>query len=299
MFRKKFEYGWFDVEFTMYGCAYLERSDGKMRYKISSHEEDIYDFIEDAAKNDIFPSRVETLTLKCPVPSGMKEQIAKDVKKELAKELQKKYQKDFFVELYKIADDVQNNSAKESLWQKVDELEGYFDEEQLQQFENMVEYCYSCRKLFKEEYNALMQWLKEERINMNDTTRSKDLFEKTFYGTACVQDGKMHYIINTQKGRIYREIHTAEEKRLPVMPIYKRIYGYNYTYKLTDATNDYKLALQEYCKAESTTEIMKLKNSDIELVGDYQEIIDRIQKQYSENAVLTLKRYLYHWGYIK
>ena len=91
---KKAELGWFDVEFTMYGCAYLDRTDDRMRYKISSKEEDIYDFIELAARDDIFPSKIETLTLKCPVPMGTKDLIANDVKKELAKELRKKYQKE-------------------------------------------------------------------------------------------------------------------------------------------------------------------------------------------------------------
>ena len=44
--RRRAELGWFDVEFTMYGCAYLDIHDNKMRYKVSSREEDIYDFIE-------------------------------------------------------------------------------------------------------------------------------------------------------------------------------------------------------------------------------------------------------------
>ena len=40
---KMAELGWFDVEFTMYGCAYM--FEGKMCYKISSEAKDIYDYM--------------------------------------------------------------------------------------------------------------------------------------------------------------------------------------------------------------------------------------------------------------
>ena len=40
---KMAELGYFDVEFTMYGCAYLEC--GKRYYKVSPEAADIYQFI--------------------------------------------------------------------------------------------------------------------------------------------------------------------------------------------------------------------------------------------------------------
>lgn len=36
------ELGWFDIEFTMYGCAYWQN--GKRYYKLSAYNEKIYDF---------------------------------------------------------------------------------------------------------------------------------------------------------------------------------------------------------------------------------------------------------------
>ena len=67
---KKAALGYFDVEFTMYGCAYW---DGERKYKISPNKEDIYRFIEEANLKEIYPSNVMQYTERCPVPSGMKE----------------------------------------------------------------------------------------------------------------------------------------------------------------------------------------------------------------------------------
>ena len=50
---KMAELGYFPVEFTMYGCAYLNPIDNKMYYKISSEAEKIYDLIERSMLNKI------------------------------------------------------------------------------------------------------------------------------------------------------------------------------------------------------------------------------------------------------
>ena len=45
-FGRKAELGWMEVEFTVYGCAYLDPIENKVLYRVSSHAEDIYQFIE-------------------------------------------------------------------------------------------------------------------------------------------------------------------------------------------------------------------------------------------------------------
>lgn len=42
--QRRAEMGWFDVEFTMYGCAYYQN--GERYYRVSTHDEKIYNFIE-------------------------------------------------------------------------------------------------------------------------------------------------------------------------------------------------------------------------------------------------------------
>ena len=138
--RRMAELGYFDTEFTMYGCAYVESD--RRYYKISPNAEDIYSFIEKSNLQSIFPSNVYEYTKKCPVPAGMKEVIAQDVKMELAKKIRDSFPEEFFVMLANLADDVTDDSAAEYMWSMVDELEGVFDIERLRRFEEQMEYIY-------------------------------------------------------------------------------------------------------------------------------------------------------------
>ena len=86
---KKAMLGWFDVEFIMYGCAYLDPKTDKMCYRISSREEDIYDFVEKSVRYNIYPGKVMSIRKRYPLPSGMKEFVAEEVKRELARTLKR------------------------------------------------------------------------------------------------------------------------------------------------------------------------------------------------------------------
>ena len=109
------ELGYFDAEFSMYGCAYLEN--GKRYYKVSPDAADIYRFIEQSNLRNIFPSNVIQYTKKCAVPAGMQEVIAQDVKVELAKQLAENFPIEFFETLYRLADQVTEDRASALLWQ--------------------------------------------------------------------------------------------------------------------------------------------------------------------------------------
>jgi len=294
---KKAELGWFDVEFTMYGCAYLNLTDSKMYYKVSSRAEDIYTFIEDCAKDDIFPSAVEHLTLKCPVPMGTRELIAQDVKKELAKQLKKQYSKEFFVQLYQIAQEIQNNLAFDILQQESERIEGLFEEEKLKRFEDLVNYSYSCRKLTNESYRNFLAWINEERKSMDDSLISKDVFEKTMYGLAYEDNGKIKYAANAQKDYIYRLAYEKEQQGEFIDPIYERTYWYNYTYRLADVIRDFKEEIKNVCNADYVAKIKNLRGAaDAQIKEKYEVVLNDLREKYGDNAYRTAQRYFSHWN---
>lgn len=294
---KKAELGYFDVEFTMYGCAYLDRTTNKLTFKVSDKAEDIYDFIEYAARDDIFPSAIETLTLKCPVPAGTKELIAKDIKKMLAVELNRKYTKEFFEELYQIADTVQDNYAAEFLWQEAELIEGQFDRELLDRHGELIDYCYSCRKLTKEEYKKLNDWINNERGNMDDDIVEKDIFEKTMYGIAYEEQGKISYIHNAQREYIYEMTYTLEQKGVCVTPILSKTYWYNYEYRLPDVIKDYKALMHRELNEKYCNKIKELKEGNRVISADeFQSIIEKARNNLGESCATTLSRYGYRWG---
>lgn len=294
---KKAEFGYFDVEFTMYGCAYLEKRTEKMNYRVSDQADDIYHFIEMAARQDIYPSKVETITLKCAVPIGTKELIVRDVKRELAQELKAKYSKEFFKILDQMANEMQTNQAKELLWEAADQLEGTFEEEKLRQFEDFMHYSYSCRKLKKEEYQKLQRWIDEERRNMVEDIVSKDIFEKTMYGIAYIEAGKINYISNAQRAYILNRAYEMEQQGIFITPIYEKTYWYNYVYRLADVTKNFKETLKRVCNQEYLEKLKKMKGAMGEAErGRFKKALAEVREQYGEDAAATMKRYGYRWS---
>lgn len=294
---KKAELGYFDVEFTMYGCAYWDRAAATMKYRISSKAEDIYDHIESAAKIAVYPGQVERLTLKCPVPLGTKELIAQDVKKELAKELRDKYSQAFFAELYDIADQIQSDDAKDLLWAEAERVEGKFEEEELRRLEALLDYTYSCKKLLPETYQALLALIAEERQSMDEDFISKDIFEKTMYGIVYVEDGQPKYLSNAQRDYIYEKAYALETQGIFVSPLYAKTYWYNYEYRLNDVKKDYSLELKKVYDQAYLEKLAQIKTkADPAARVAFAQKLRAVKAQYGDGAAQTMQRYGYRWG---
>lgn len=291
--RRMAELGYFDTEFTMYGCAYVES--GRRYYKISPNAEDIYSFIEKSNLQSIFPSNVYEYTKKCPVPAGMKEVIAQDVKMELAKKIRDSFPEEFFVMLANLAGDVTDDSAAEYMWSMVDELEGVFDIERLRRFEEQMEYIYTCRKITWETFKNLRVWLKDERKSMLENFETKDIFEKTIYGMMYLDGDRMRYVENARMEYVYERLYDVESKGGMATPIFKRTYWYNYSYRLADVMQDYKKTLRGYYDRTYLDELEKLRRTDANrdlFIDTYRSV----KKLYGDKAGETLLRYGNRWG---
>lgn len=301
---KKAALGWFDVEFTMYGCAYWDQANDKMYYKVSSVAQDIYDFIEKSIVGDIYPSNIMCLTEKCPVPSGMRDFIAQDIKIKLAKQLQALYPKEFFKMLYDLAKEHVNDSAATLLWEEAENLEGVFEEEQLRHFEELVNYTKSCLNIDSIQYYKFLAWISEERKNMNDDFVSKDIFEKTLYGIAYFEAGNlkyMKYMIDAQKAHIYKKVFQMEQQGFFVTPVLSQQYWYNYEYRLPDVINNFRNKVKtEYDhhfieKIKLICDQRKQKITETE----FQTMKQNVQQKFGTEPVETLMRYAYHWGILR
>lgn len=291
--RRMAELGYFDTEFTMYGCAYVESD--RRYYKISPNAEDIYSFIEKSNLQSIFPSNVYEYTKKCPVPAGMKEVIAQDVKMELAKKIRDSFPEEFFVMLANLAGDVTDDSAAEYMWSMVDELEGVFDIERLRRFEEQMEYIYTCRKITWETFKNLRVWLKDERKSMLENFETKDIFEKTIYGMMYLDGDRMRYVENARMEYVYERLYDVENKGGMATPIFKRTYWYNYSYRLADVMQDYKKTLRGYYDRTYLDELEKLRRTDANrdlFIDTYRSV----KKLYGDKAGETLLRYGNRWG---
>jgi len=287
--------GWFDVEFTMYGCAYLE--DGKMKYRVSPKSEDIYEFIDNSYLRNIYPSNVLTYTEKCQVSSGMREMIAQDIKRNLAKILQKEYSRDFFEFLYDLAEKTTTNTAEPILWEEAARLEGVFDIERLANLENLVNYSYSCKKISKTTYEALKQWIHEERKNTEVDFIGKDSLEKTFYGIAYEKDGTLKHLENAIKSYIYEKSYQLEMKGYLVSPIYSKYYWYNYQKNIADIRDLFLHDLSSTYHAAYMAQLKRIVGDKVmESTENRKQILEMVQSQYGELAAKTTMYYCTKWN---
>lgn len=298
---KKAALGWFDVEFTMYGCAYLNPQDQMMYYKVSPEAKDIYDFIEHAPEKNIYPSNVLCLSEKYPVPSGMKEAIAYEVKKKMAKELRDLYPKSFFEILYSIAQENVSNNAGQELWDVIEEIQGIFEERKLKVLEECVNFAKSTLCIDESQHQQLTEWIMEERANMVDDCISKDIFEKTMHGFAALQNKKIKYFSDARKEIVCERKNRLEREGWFVTPVLSRTYWYNYSYRLSDAIKDYQEELRLIYNDSFIDWLRKLKFTGKKKIGQesFVKMKDEIEKLYGSNAVETLVRYLFFWGLVR
>lgn len=292
--RKKSELGWFDVEFTMYGTAYIAA--GEMCYRTSSIADKIYHYMERHETNDCYCGNVLCYSEKCPVPMGMKEEKALNVKKTLAHQLRARYPQALFTLLSEIAEEAREDSAYPLLLQEQQNLEGCFDERRLRYFRELVDYAYGCLKLNSEHHHQFMNWISAELRNMEDDFKDKDIFEKTFYGIVYHQNGKDYYLYDALREYIYTKKYQLEQKGIMTTPLFSETYWYNYTYRIRDAQKDYVQLFHEIMNAAYLEKLQAIRTPNKHYPSAaLLEKTANIKNTMGADAADTLLRYAYRW----
>lgn len=295
---KRAELGWFDVEFTMYGCAYLK--DGQRFYTISSEAEKIYDCIAANYSKEIFSSLICSFSEKYPVPTGMQEYIALDIKKELAKDMSNKYPKEFFLYLNKLAKEVTQNTAKEFLDEILFETESCFDEKRISFFENMVDFFYEARKINETYYKKYTNWIREERKNMEENIICKDIFEKTFYGIAYLEQDNVKYFVNARKDTVYQKKYELETQNIFSSFILSETYYYNYDLKIPQVKKSFEELIRKMFDRKLMEKLNEIISANSSISKeDYKKILVYTKEHFGSEAEKTVKHYGSKWGILK
>ena len=289
------EMGWFDIEFTMYGCAYWAK--GKRYYKLSAYQEKIYAFIEEGAKNDVITSDICALTRKYPVPTGMREYIALEVKKELAREMARQFPADFFRFVEKLMVLAIEETAMPFLLQQWQTVYCSFDAEKLRFFREMVDDAYLSRKLSRGSYLKMQELISEEQKSMEDNFVVKDILEKTFYGLVYEAQDQLKYVINARPGIIYQKKSELEMQGIFTSMVYHKTYYYNYDRLLTDVHKAFEQELKEQLTLEHMRALQAIYKQHGQISkAQFASYMQDIQEKYGQAAAQTLRHYGYRWG---
>lgn len=294
---KRAEIGWFDVEFTMYGCGYLEK--GKRYYRISAQGEKIYNFIENAAVKNILPTDIIKLTKVYPVPAGMREIIAYEVKRDLAKQIDEQFSKEFFRYLQETAELAADDSGWEILKNEWQKIEGCFDRKMLKRFQELTIFAYNCRKITLEQYWASNRWAEEEFKSMQEDLISKDRFEKTFYGIAYRSRDTIKYEDNARQEHVYGRKYTLEKQGVFVTPIFAETYWYNYDSRPAQIHALFEQRFQQAVNDDYLRLLEKISRHNYRISREeFAQKEEIVLNRFGQLAAETFRHYGQRWGII-
>ena len=99
------EMGCMEEEIVVYGCCYLE--DGKVKYRVSSDKDEIYQFLLNASDTGVFPTPVHELTVRQIIPTDGRDEVLYQVKRKL----QMLYPAEYFALIKPFAEQDANNAV--------------------------------------------------------------------------------------------------------------------------------------------------------------------------------------------
>lgn len=291
---QKAELGYYDVEFDTYGCTHYEG--GERHYHVSSNAVKIYDFIEQAALADCYPTAPMAEVFKKPIPRGLKEILELDLKKDLAVQMQSVYSTAFFEDLHCLASEMQQNTAADLLDDYMTSLECTFDRDQFNLFEDALVLAVSQQTLAHKDHQLLLARLNDERKNISSELRPHDLFNQTFHAFAYKQDSAWAYIFDARKDYVYEKRLTLELSGAVISPVLTKVCFYNYDYRLIDARRDFQRALPAIFGENFRTLLEKLHALPARKPAqEFDQIVRDLTDRHGPAVTPTLEMYQYRW----
>lgn len=290
-----FEMGYMDKEFTMHGCVY--KKDGQRHYLTSSYLEKIHECMETLPLQGILVTLPDSIQKICSVPAGENERIAQDVKRQLAVKLQAQYDEAFFEKLEALAQTPSSNTAYDLLEAYREEIDGFFDRDELQLFEILLHMAYTGKVLTEKSYAYFNDWLRDIYNQLRDDALVHDIFSKTFYSIACVlPNGTLKYYTNAQRERIQDRKLRLEAENKVVSPIFSKIWGYNYEYDLMAARSDHDKALEGILTQEFMNKVQTIRTLPSAIdTQKYMDLLQQLEEEQKPEQAATLRYYGKLW----
>lgn len=215
--------GKFEEEFIVYGCCYVE--DGQVFYRMSTQEDEMYLFVEQCMERGVYPSPVQSILNRTLVPSGMQDEYLYKTKVMLAKQMQEQYPSALLKKFAALAEIDANDNAAELLYRIKKSLIGCFERERLELVEGMIQFAYQQKKLTRQTYQELQQWLAYVYRQMEDDVVIKKNVQRTFYGMAYRNEaGKVKYFTNARKSEVCKRREQLLCQGIWTTPIVQKTY---------------------------------------------------------------------------
>ena len=294
MVQKLAEMNCFEQECTMYGYAW-KRKNGKRMYSMSDNELLIRRAFEDHQLEGCAMTPVRQWTTRSILKEETQEDLFFYFKLQLARQLQEEYDDAYFEALFALQQ-VPGDSQAEALileWQE--ELDGYFDEEELHLFAGAVDYAYMTKHLADWRYRQLKKWIGLTRKQMMRKMHVYDNFERTFYGFAYREkDGQGYrFVCNANEQSIHDRIKELDNQGILHTPMYQKTYWYPRSNDLPKVRKGFEEDLRNLMDTAYLDRIMTLQSLPSAIPADlWADCVARVEASGSEAAMQGLQ----YWG---
>lgn len=294
--KKLMELGCFDKEFVYYSTAYQDGD--RIAYKISAKEYELQKFVEQAAKENLWPISVHRYIKRTPCPSGQETKIREKVKYDAAKSLRNIYDENFFQAVTALSSIEANNLAYPLLKEWEDQLEGIYNRELITLYESLVLLALESKVLTMRSYLEIAEWLKDIYKQLDDDIIVKGRYKKVLSGFAYKKIGSdWAYLFNARTEVTYEERSKKELEGYIVTPVFVRELWLNtmseFDKKRVAFKNDYKA----YCENVYFSCFEKIKSikSPIES-AKFEEQLKKVETLCTDEAINAFKAYRFKWN---
>ena len=211
MVNKLAEMNCFEQDCTVYGYSW-KRENGKRMYSMSDDELLIQRTYEEHALEGCTLTPMQQWTTRAIVKEETQEDLFLYFKLQLAKQLKEQFSDAYFAALLQLQQAPGDDQAETLLLEWQEELDGYFDEEELHLFAGAVDYAYVTKHLPEWRYKQLCKWIKLTKKQMMRKMQMHDNFERTFYGVAYQSKttGNYAFMCNANEKSLYNKVKEME-----------------------------------------------------------------------------------------
>lgn len=286
--------GRYAEEFIVYAVSYQEN--GQLWHRVSSDQEELWRFVEDCQQRDIYPTIVEEWVNRTLVPSGERDTYLLNSKISLAQKMKRHYTEAFMAELTQFAQAENNNTASALLEGEHEALLGCFERERLERFGTLVQYAYNAKKLSRNEYDRLQNWLAHIFKQMEDDVVIKKNFGRTFYGIGYKEQSKQKYYTNANKPLVWQKRQQLLQEGKMTTPIWQKTYWYDYQPDLLSTKKAFLAYLEQWFDGGYWQQLEAIQALPAAIDAHAYEGWLRTLEKAPDGQLLTARYYKTCWG---
>lgn len=196
--------GGFKEEINLYGMAFFR--DHTVRYCVGQNLEKIESYRKEIMLQDLGCFPIIKKRIKVQGLTEERFMQIQQAKKALLKEMKMQYEPELIRLLDPFFQKSAEDHAKELFTYWVEEIDGNYEELELQQLEGHAWTAFERKILTLSEYKKICEYVKKIRFQMRDNPVPGDIMQKTIYGFAYKIDNIINVAFDAEEKNMQRKV---------------------------------------------------------------------------------------------